>query len=125
MISPALEKSTDHQEKNSPSTAKRRQAIQYERLDLNALNLGRGKTKYVGFQERIRRRSCYCSCCGGSSALEKKTLHLPQDINRKVVGIDASSLGMGVDKPTNIISQLIQQNSYTSLKSNSFNVDGT
>jgi len=34
------------------------------------------KTKSPKLREQIRRKSCYCNCCGGLSKLEKKTLHL-------------------------------------------------
>ena len=65
---------------DSPSRRRRGACL----LDLSILQeLQRGmrpkvhKTKDVASKEILRRKSCYCKCCGGLSSLEKKTLHLP------------------------------------------------
>jgi len=65
------------------------------------------KSKPSRLREQIRRKSCYCTCCGGLSNLERKTLHVKFPIQKLKNESDSimSRLQISPDKsePTSMI----------------------
>jgi len=75
---------------NSPMRRRRGACL----LDLSILQELRPKvykTKEFAKKETLRRKSCYCTCCGGLSSLEKKTVHLTSPVAKREITITTTN----------------------------------
>lgn len=105
------------QEISNSFATKRRQAVRYTRLNLAVFSPETSDNKTLKFRDQVRRRSCYCSCCGGSSKLDMKTWYLPQIMKRRKDGLNISDRDDEDEIGRKTNTQIMDGSSASSLKS--------